>query len=213
LDSLSVTFAELLQGHLPRDSESDESTIPQRPKPSFSQDDGTATVPGMPALLLKADNPNLTGELEKLASQQVLDELSVEKAKVEGLERMLDQLRSQAAGQDALQAELVELQTHNGRLMTELAQAKHSLKGTQDERQTLEATCEDLHNELLDVRGMLEENESMVADHDSVLGDLQTAREREVAWRTRALKLERAAHAGDDFGGMLRANGLESTVD
>ena len=57
---------------------------------------------------------------------------------------------------------------------------------------------------------MVGEIDSLQFDHDSVLGDLENARQREVAWRKRALELERAAHAGDDLNGLLRTYGLET---
>ena len=85
------------------------------------------------------------------------------------------------------------------RYRQEALEAKESLKTEASQREALEQTCVELQRELQDQREMISEFDSLQGDHDSVLGDLENARQREVAWRKRALELERAAHAGDDL--------------
>ena len=209
-ESLSVSFAELLQGHLPSESEAGSLWAPTTGDTAeFNVLDGK-TVTGMPAHLINPDTSDLDRELGKLATDRHQEELKVERAKVAGLERMLSQLQEKLSGHDGLVSELERVTQEVERAQNARLQMKHQLDIAQDQQQTLEATCCELQDELKDVRGMLNENESLVVEHDSVLGDLQTAREREVAWRTRALELERAAHAGDDLSAILSARGLST---
>jgi hypothetical protein len=200
---LTATFAELLDGHMQPEETTEQASDTVDFFPATQPLDLDRTVHD-----LQIDD--VSKALSGVAQGRLQEELQVERAKVEGLERMLDAQRVDAERVESLMTELASLKaSHNGVLL-ERSQHKQKLLEVADERQTLETTCAELRNELEDVRGMLNEYEDRQVDHDSVMGDLETTRRRETAWRARALELERATHAGDDFGALLRKRGLDS---
>jgi len=203
---LTATFAELLDGHMPPDGEPGQPGDTVDFSPTLEATDLDRTVNE-----IRMDEVGQA--LSNVANSRLEEDLRVERAKVEGLERMLDAQKREQAGADALRAEFAQLKAENDRLLLERSQKKKALLEITDERQTLETTCTELRDELADVRGMLGEYEDRQVDHDSVMGDLETTRQRETAWRTRALELERAAHAGDDLGALLKKRGLDSPED
>jgi len=219
-ESLSVSLAELLDDHLPPD---DSAPRGRQPRRDFSQN-MQATLADDPTMQMNAlfqpETQSMVGqskssrvvedELARLASDQRVQELNVERAKVAGLERLLERAQSEAAKQGQTLSQVESLKTQMDALLLERTQLKQNLEQANQEWQTLEQTCAELQSELADAHSMIDENESLVSEHDSVLDDLNTAREREIAWRTRALKLERAAHEGDDLGAIFRGNGLDT---
>ena len=200
-EPLTATFAELLEGHVdsaPGDRIGD--TV------DFVGGHGGAEIDQTTQDLHLSE---VGRALSDAAQSRLEDELKIERARVEGLERMLDSQRAEIAENTQLKTDLVALREHN-RALLEKSKQKQDLLTIADERDTLEATCAELRNELSDAREMLSEIDDVQNEHDSIMGDLETARQREVAWRTRALELERAAHAGDDFGALHEKHGLTS---
>lgn len=211
-DGFKVSFAELLESHLPSDANAGRQALPdtritQATRPvtaNRTPTGGRAPVP----------DPNddlrirvARAESERDRAQQDVD---VERARAEGyardirrLERELQAVREDTTALDALRADTERLELERARLKQQLAEAH-------DERATLEQTCTELQTELQDTRAALEEAKQGDIDHGTVLGDLETARQREIAWRTRALELERAVAQGGDIIKLLKGQGLEA---
>ncbi|MEE2755548.1 MAG: hypothetical protein VYA30_02750 [Myxococcota bacterium] len=219
-ESLSVSMAELLDEHLPPNDASSRSNQPKR---EFSQnmhatlaEDQTIQMRALFQSDLQPQTSNtkssraVDDELARLASEKWLQDLNVERAKVAGLERLLESAQAEIKKSAQAVSQNGALKAQLEALLLERTQLKQSLEQVGQERQTLEETFTELQAELADARSMIDEHESLSADHDSVLDDLNTAREREIAWRTRALKLERAAHEGDDLAAIFRGKGLDT---
>lgn len=153
-------------------------------------------------------------ETERDRARQQAD---VERARAEGFARELQRLQAELEAAKRNVAGVEALREDNERLGLERSTLKQKLQVADDERETLAQTCAELQEELDEMRGSLEEAQEAIEeqrqesiDQSSVLGDLETARKREVAWRTRALELERAAQQGGDVARLLRAHGLET---
>ncbi|MEE2786920.1 MAG: hypothetical protein VX589_06240 [Myxococcota bacterium] len=204
-----MSFAELLEGHLPGDPSGSSSDVR-----TLGSKDNTLLQTVEMVSPLREPQEVTTPDVRALLSQQEIDRLKgavqVKDAKVAGLERLLNQANVELEQLKRTHEQAAARQRNADELSTENLTLKERIKTEIEQREALEQTCSELQSEIADLQGMVGEIDSLQFDHDSVLGDLENARQREVAWRKRALELERAAHAGDDLHGLLKAYGLET---
>lgn len=205
-DGFKVSFAELLENHLPGDVTAGLQALPE-------------TRPAIVAVSPPQASPRVTdsrddlrvriarAETERDRLQQKLD---VEKARAEGYIRDAQRLDAELATARQALVELAPLREDHERLELDRTRLRHELAVAADERATLEQTCTDLQAELTEARAALEEARRGDIEYGTVLGDLETARQREIAWRTRALELERAVAQGGDIIRLLKGQGLEA---
>lgn len=224
-DGFRVSFADLLEAHLPADITAGRQALPQTnnpepqpPPPPAAQRSRSRPAP-TPVTRASEERDELRirvarAEQDRDRARQQAD---VERARAEGFARDLQRVQVELEAARRNLGALDALREDNERLSLERATLKKQLAEATDERETLEQTCGELQGEvdelkagLEEARGALEESRQESIDQSAVLGDLETARQREVAWRTRALELERAVSAGGDVIRLLRSHGLEN---
>ncbi len=217
-DGFKVSFADLLEAHLPSDITAGHRAVPDT-LPATKAVRSNIQAPSKPAGRVSEARDELKlrvarAETERDRARQQAD---VERARAEGFSRELQRLQAELEAAKRNVAGVEALREDNERLNLDRATLKQKLQVADDERETLAQTCGELQEELDELRGSLEEAQEALEesrqgsiDTSSVLGDLETARKREVAWRTRALELERAVQQGGDVTRLLRAHGLET---
>ncbi|MSP71086.1 MAG: hypothetical protein EXR76_02640 [Myxococcales bacterium] len=114
---------------------------------------------------------------------------------------------------EPLAAQSQKLTAEVERLRPELHQKSQLLRETHDERATLEHTCAELQASLSEVRDALRSSEAREVEHRDLHEELGSTVQREMAWRTRALELERAAQAGSSLVLVLQRIGLIDPAD
>ncbi len=194
-----MSFAELLESHLP-----DET--------GGMGDLATATVPEMPALRPAPPDATDGHELRAVRAEKERDAL---RAELDALRRSYE---AQGTRLDALRDELQEARDGNvqvnslredlERVRMERSTLRQTLQRTADERETLEHTCAELQDEVDDLQGALRRHEEAISERESMSDELASAMQRETAWRTRALELERAAQSGANLSGVLQGFGV-----
>lgn len=209
-----VSFADLLEAHLPQNVTAGHAPVPDtrqtRAPRAASSSPPRPAPPSTPPRSQKANDLELRlarAEAEKDRKEQ---QAKVERARAEAAEREARRFESELLAARKNLVALGALREDNERLELERARLRQQLAESADERSTLEQTCTELQQELIETRDSLEEAQKLSAEHPTVLGDLETARQREVAWRTRALELERAAAQGGDIFRLLKGRGLEA---
>ncbi|MCB9525748.1 MAG: hypothetical protein H6702_20585 [Myxococcales bacterium] len=201
-----TTFADLLEQHLPS-QEAATSAIP---------DTARTVEMAVPPLALR----------QAIAQGEAADAL---RRRVAEAERRRDEAQqaqeaaelAQRAAQAALNAARGELGRLEGeperraraeseleRVQLERSTLRQRLQATEDERSTLEQTCGELQAEVRELREAVERYETDERDRQAVEGDLEQAKQREMAWRTRALELERAHQHGANLPVLLQGFGL-----
>ncbi len=208
VDGLKVSFADLLESHLPADERTGGAALPNNSSRSSTR---TITAPP-PAIVAASQGLDVRIARVERERDQIQQTLGVERAKVEGLERLLDNAQKELETARVQVARLNEVRAERERLNQHVAELKNRLRETGDERASLEQACADLQSELADLQEAVGEYDSLQHDHDSVMGDLQTARQREGAWRKRALELERSIHSGDELHTILEEHGLTDRI-
>jgi len=108
------------------------------------------------------------------------------------LKREVDSSRGLVLENSTLSNTCNQLHDEVARLQTQVSELEH-------ERATLDTTCAGLQSRLSVLETLKSDLEGLESDHSSVVTDLEATQLREVAWRARALELERAS----------QANGLE----
>lgn len=198
-----VSFAELLEAHLPQSAEAGTSALPdagppapRRPPPP-RQEDGADEE--LRLRVARAEGERDAVRREADASRQRLEAVTRE---AEALRRELLAAKQNLIAFEALRGDL-------DRLQLERAQLRHALQVAQDERATLEGTCAELKRELDEVQTTLRAAEEEQDERDTLLEELESAMQREMAWRARALELERAANQDANLLGLLQALGIE----
>ncbi len=201
---LKVSFAELLESHLPNDAAVGKSAIP----------DTTATSPGMPALSPTSAPPKPVDDDASLRLARTERERDEAKAALDAMQRSYESLsqRNEALRNAAEEARAGDEQTEAlrhqvERLQLERTTQRQRIEAVTDERATLEHTCTELQGEVTELRGELARFEQDGSEHESVVGDLDAAKQREDAWRARALELERAAQVGGNLSALLQEAG------
>lgn len=203
---LKVSFAELLESHLANEASDVGVGIP----------DTSATSPGMPALrptpTSSAPRPvDDDVELRVARAERARDEaraaLDAMQRSYESLSRRNEALRDEAEAARASDDQTEALKRQIERLQLERTTQRQRLEAVTDERATLEHTCTELQAELTETRGELARFEHEGSEHESMAGDLDAAVQREMAWRARALELERAAQVGGNLSALLQEAG------
>lgn len=181
-DNLKLSFAELFEGQAERPIERTDDAPGDRPE----------------ARLKRAEE-------ERDAQRTAADEWRVRfnRARSERDEAVAEaaRMRQDAGDAPALRAE-------RDQLAEALAQTTRALKSALDERATLESTCAELQTELSETRAALVTVEGRVQERDQTGQELAAAVQREVAWRARALELERAAMSGVALSTLLARVGM-----
>ncbi len=212
-EELRVSFAELLEAHLstgtssPREAEPGARTTgPLSPMPARN----TVPLPAAAPLPTDAEIRALRAEEARDAARREADEWRVRFNRVRSE-------RDELAGQVKVWAPQMEtrpvLEAERARLAQEAALLRQRLKAVDDERATLESTCAELQDELTEARGSLTAFEAIEDDRRQVQEELQAAVQREMAWRARALELERAALLGGSLQAALSRAGVSDVAD
>jgi len=202
---LRVSFAELLEGHLPGDAGTGRSAVP----------DTTATSPSMPVVRPTAAPASApVDEALSLRLARAERERDEAKSALDAMQRSYQSLsernaalRIEAEGTREHGEEVAALQSQLDRLQLERTTQRQQLSMVSDERSTLEATCTELQAEVAELRGELDRIEQEGRDGESMAGELESAMQREMAWRARALELERSVHAGGNISALLQDAG------
>lgn len=214
-DGFRVSFADLLESHLPNDITAGHQAVPD----TRSSQSPRRARPVAPAARVADDRDDLKIRVARAESDRdrARQQADVERARAEGYARELQKLQGEIEAARRNMGGVDALREDNERLNLERATLKQKLQVADDERETLAQTCGELQEEVDELRASLEEAQESLQesrqeslDQNSVLGDLETARKREVAWRTRALELERAVQQGGDVARLLRDHGLET---
>ena len=212
-DGFKVSFAELLERHLPDDAEVGAEGVDTR-----------ATVPELPAVVLdvrpiaprRAPDPDALslrlGHVEADRAQVVRD-LAALRVHGERQAGELAQLRNALAEAKRNLNALEALRADIDRLQLDRLKLRQQLALVEDERTMLEHTCTELSEALDETRGALETAEQSRVGASASKTDLDAAVQREMAWRARALELERASQDGTNLNGLLEARGLRDSQD
>lgn len=212
-----VSFADLLESHLPTDITAGRRAVPDT-LPATQAVRAARPVP-KPQGRVAEDRDELRVRVARAEADRdrARQQADVERARAEGFARDVQRLQAELEAARRNLGGLETLREDNERLGLERATLKQKLQVADDERETLAQTCGELQEEIDELRGSLseareslQESRQESLDQSSVLGDLETARKREVAWRTRALELERAVQQGGDVSRLLRGHGLET---
>jgi hypothetical protein len=216
--SLRVSFAELLEAHLPADERPPAptgplDTIPSLPAALRPERGRPAPAPAPPA---PAPVPGPTADdlarvrAEREAASRRADEWRIryERARSD-LEDASSRLKHLEGAAEALAAVRAERE----RLALEASTLRQRLQAVEDERDTLEATAAELQTELVATREALNRIETEAGQRQILVDDLELAVQREVAWRARALELERAAVVGGNLQAALQRLGLTGLDD
>lgn len=209
---LRVSFAEMLEAHLPsggrqaplggRDITATQEGMPIPRIPQVS----TPPPPKTPAAVERAMRQQLEGA--RADREAARKEAGTLRAALDATRRELAHARQIKAETEILTERLEMTRIDLDRARGAWTLAKHELKTVQDERATLEHTCTELQDELIVTRETLAAVEAEREEHGTALENLEEAMQREVAWRTRALELERTAHQGANLTGILRNLGV-----
>ena len=188
-ESLTTSFAELLGDHLQMDTQSDshQQTSSSSVSPRSDQEKlkNPAPVTGTDRAIVDA---RVSMEREKFADREKVllaelkaaeDEVSVLRKEVESSRNLVIENASLKDSADALKAELDTLRSR-------LGEVEH-------ERETLDVTCTGLHERIQGLESVKSDFENLEEDHSSIVTDLEATQQREIAWRARALELERSS--------------------
>ncbi|MCK6575407.1 hypothetical protein L6V77_30480 [Myxococcota bacterium] len=212
-EDLRVSFAELLEAHLStasaptREAEpAPRATGPLSPMPARN----TGPLPAAAPLPTDAEIRALRAEEARDAARREADEWRVRFNRARS-ER--DEFAAQVKAWGPQVETRPALEAERARLAQEAALLRQRLKAVDDERATLESTCTDLQEELTELRGGLTALEAVEDDRRQVQEELQAAVQREMAWRARALELERAALLGGSLQAALSRAGVSDVAD
>ncbi len=211
-DGFRVTFADLLDefGGSPDPSSSPVSiasgSVSVSPITTGSRSENTGAVAALEKLRFEL------AQLEK-ERDQLRQEILVERANTESAERSATRLKHQLVQVRSRSEEAEKVIRERDRLSIECASLIKSIRQIEDENATLQGTCSDLQSRLTELDSAAIEMESLQLDHSVVLGDLETARQRETAWRARALELERAMQSGGNLLDYFGVLGIEERAE
>ncbi len=208
--ALRVSFAELLESHLPADERSGAAaapsvveTSPALPGPLNKTRPPAPPAPPPEPMVPAADVARARGERDEALRRADEWRIRFERARSD-LEDARTRLRPLEGAAEAMAA----LRAERERLALESSTLRQRLQAIEDERDTLEATAAELQSELVVTREHLHRVETEASQRQILVDDLELAVQREVAWRARALELERAAVVGGNLGAALQRLGL-----
>ncbi|MEZ4474598.1 MAG: hypothetical protein R3F60_28190 [bacterium] len=209
-EGFRVSFADLLEEHLPAGlseglaaapTSSQATMAAQRPQPRPSARPSTG-LSGEDILKLRLQRMEADRD-------QVHRELDILRQRLEAEQVRLREALAALAAADADRHALVVLRQEHERVLLERATQRQALQAAADERGTLEQTCAELQQELRDVRDQLAGADAEREVREATIADLESAVQREVAWRARALELERVVQMGNSLHGLLQGLGLD----
>lgn len=208
-EGFRVSFADLLEEHLPGGMEAlpagagpaAAAAAAQRPQPRPSMRPSTGLsneeVLKLRLTRMEADRDQAHRELDILRQRLEADQL-----------RLREALAALSAA-DGDRHALGMLRQEHERVLLERATQRQALQAAADERGTLEQTCGELQQELVDLRDQLAGADAEREVREATITELESAVQREVAWRARALELERVVQMGNSLHGLLQGLGLE----
>ena len=141
---------------------------------------------------------------------QAQRELVILRQSLEAENRRLAAARAALSELTPLRQALAAAQAETERVLLERSSFKQSLQAAADEQATLAQTCVDLQAEVAALNERLSVADAEHEAKEKVIADHEQAMQREMAWRTRALELERAANLGNNLSGLLQELGLEA---
>ncbi len=186
--AMSASFAEMLEAHLP--SNAGDMQPKNARKLSVTEE----------LLQRRLQEAEAARDRYRAEADQGIAGMAELRRQIQQLQMEVQELRPYQAKAAALFDETAELQLDRTAL-------KRRLQATSDELATLEQTCGELQEELRVTHEQLEhlENDS---HSGQMLEELENATQREMAWRARALELERATHLGANLPALLQSLGL-----
>jgi hypothetical protein len=214
-EDLRVSFAELLEAHLsaavaPPARELRDTEPAARPSAPAAPVPPPRTTGPLPPLQEQPDVRITRAEEAREAARREADEWRVRFNRVRSeRDEAAGQVKAWAADMEALPT----LKADRARLLQEVTLLRQRLKATDDERATLESTCAELQEELTEARAGLGALESVDDERRQAQEELQSASQREMAWRARALELERAALLGGSLQASLSRAGIADVAD
>ena len=211
-----LSFAELLKEHLPEGTESGEQALPKARSAGRSQKKTVTQTDPQTELRLRVAQAerardqalHQAHEAQTLSQKQALqlkklqNELSAfrgYKSKCVDLENIQIQRKAE---HDQLEENYSNLNSSHAHLLSERTLLIHQVQGLED-------ACEELQRELKLAQEALENSETEQARGEAMLEELESAMQREMAWRARALELERVAQAGGNLPGLLQSIGIK----
>ena len=211
--SLSVSFGELLGAHLPADTFTGDSSEPAKAQRGSEGAVSKIAVPGESG----RETPTSTTELDLDAERRAFDrERDVLRTEIEGwrvraerIDRELVETRARLSGAESAARAVIELRGERERLLLECTTLRRRVSAVEDERDTIEHTALEFQLNLAEARQTLTEHEQVVGEQRSLETELAQAHQREMAWRARALELERAVHLGENLATVLERAGVE----
>jgi hypothetical protein len=125
--------------------------------------------------------------------QQHDEQLKVAQAETRAAQDEVFLLRREVESSRGLVLENAKIGNTCNQLQDEVARLDAQLLEVEHERATLETTCAGLQSRLSVLESLKSDLEGLESDHSSVVTDLEATQLREVAWRARAIELERAS--------------------
>lgn len=198
-----MSFADLLEQHLPQGVEASSSADPTKtvemPVQRPTGGDYTADLHNRLNRAEQArDAAARARQLAERATAQMQAALDAANARLAEVSHIASDAREQ----------LTRLRTEHDRVQLDRSTLRERNRRLEDERATLEQTCGDLQRDAEDLRQTVERVEKEQADHQAMVADLQQAMQREMAWRARALELERAHQHGTNLPALLQGLGV-----
>ena len=214
-----VSFADLLESHLPADVTSAKSANPMVTSPNLPVHRVGAELGAQLGQATKRPTGGLSAEqtlrlqLRRTETDrdQAQRELVILRQSLEAENRRLGEARIALGDLHAARQDLADVKAEMARVLLERATLKQSLQAAADEQATLAQTCVDLQTEVTGLNERLNVADAEHVAKEKVISDHEQAMQREMAWRKRALELERAANLGNNLSGLLQELGLEAT--
>lgn len=207
-----VSFADLLESHLPQGSADAMASSPTATTPNLPSHRPT---PGpssarRPSGGISAEQ-TLRLQMRRVEAErdQAQRELVILRQSLEAENRRLAEARQAVTSFDAVKQALDMAKAETEQLLLERSTLRQDLQAAADEQATLAQTCADLQGEVRGLQARLKDADQEHAAKEAVITDLEQVMQREMAWRTRALELERAANLGSSLHTLLQELGLE----
>ncbi len=205
-----TTFADLLEQHLPTLSPEAASAAGGAPDVGRTMEMAAPPEALRQAIAQSNQDEQWRRRIAQADRARAAAEAALAEAELgqRAAQAALNAARAQLAALVDEPARRQQAEADLGRVRLERSQLRQQLQAVTDERATLEATCTELQTETTELREAVERYETEENARQAMEGDLKQAKQRETAWRTRALELERAQQSGANLPTLLQSLGL-----
>ena len=190
-ETLTTSFADLLSEHLDMEAHSERGKDVHRN--TFADDSATRT--GLNVVPIATPSREIVDARLAMERERADNDLKVANARVRAAEEETLLLRREIEAGRGLVIENASLKDARDNLAKEVATLQEKLAEVEHERATLDTTCATLQERVVELESVQHDLESLEVDHSSIITDLEATQQREVAWRARALELERASQS------------------